>query len=394
MPSSIPINQNWSFTQVGGGQVNADGEWIPVSKFPTTAHAELIKLGKIPDPFVGLNEWEVQWVGEAVWAFKTSFDISDKELSEPHVDLILEGLDTYASIHLNGHKLKETNNMFVSYRVSAKEHLKLGTNELLLHFHNSFLIGKELEAKHGKGGLWNGDSSRLHVRTAQYRYGWDWGPVLLTTGPWKPVYLHAYKTRLEDVRITSTVSEDLAAHIKVDLVASEGFSGKASVVIKNAEGKIVKSGEVNLSAGKGSTAFEAKAGELELWWPVGYGKQALHTVEVQLADESGAVLDSKVEKIGLRRARIVQEPLDDQEGRTFLFEINNVRIFCGGSNWIPADSFLTNISDERYREWLQLMVDGNQNMVRIWAGGIYEPDIFYDICDGEHQVTDIWSDEA
>ncbi|KAG8986593.1 hypothetical protein FRB90_003901, partial [Tulasnella sp. 427] len=381
MPSVLPINQNWSFTQVGGGEANADGEWIPVSQFPTSTHAELIKLKKIPDPFIGLHEWDVQWLGEAVWAFKTTFVVTEKELSEKNVDLVFEGLDTNAVIELNGHKLAETDNMFVSYRLPAKEHLKVGSNDLLLTFPSSYLIGKELEAAHGKGHLWNGDSSRLHVRTAQYRYGWDWGPVLLTTGPWKPVYLEAYNVRIDDLRISTKVDEYLAAVIDVTVALSSDVSAKASVVLKDASGKALKTSDIDISNGKGSTSFEAKAGELELWWPVGYGKQVLHAVDVQVADEGGRPLDSKTQMIGIRRLQVVQEPLEGEEGRSFLFEVNNVRIFCGGSNWIPADSFLTNISDDRYRAWLQLMVDGNQNMIRVWGGGIYEPDVFYDICD-------------
>ncbi|KAG8894478.1 hypothetical protein FRC01_012935, partial [Tulasnella sp. 417] len=358
MPSILPINQNWSFTQVGGGEVNADGEWIPASQFPTSTHAELLKLKKIPDPFVGLNEWDVQckdfsehhsvqlveltWVstglGEAVWAFKTTFDVTEKELAEPNVDLVFEGLDTNAIVELNGHKLAETNNMFVSYRLSVKERLQLGTNDLLLTFPSSYLIGKELEAAHGKFALWNGDSSRLHVRTAQYRYGWDWGPVLLTTGPWKPVYLETYNVRIDDLRISTKVDESLAAVIDVTIALSSEVSAKASVALKDASGKALKTADIDISKGKGSTSFEAKAGELELWWPVGYGKQVLHTVDVQVADEGGKPLDSKTQKIGVRRLRIVQDPLEGEEGRSFLFEVNNVRIFCGGSNWIPADS--------------------------------------------------------
>ncbi|KAG8949951.1 hypothetical protein FRC00_007912, partial [Tulasnella sp. 408] len=323
MPSILPINQNWSFTQVGGGEANADGEWIPVSQFPTSTHAELVKLKKIPDPFVGLHEWDVQWLGEAAWAFKTTFDVTQKELTEPNVDLVFEGLDTNAVVELNGHKLAETNNMFVSYRLPAKEHLKVGTNDLLLSFPSSYLIGKELEAAHGKGALWNGDSSRLHVRTAQYRYGWDWGPVLLTTGPWKPVYLEAYNVRIDDLRVSTKVDESLAAAIDITIALSSEVSATASVVLKDASGKALKTADINISKGKGSTSLEAKTGELELWWPVGYGKQVLYTVDVQVADEGGKSLDSKAQKIGVRRLRIVQDPLEGEEGRSFLFEVNN-----------------------------------------------------------------------
>jgi beta-mannosidase len=377
MPHLIPLNDNWTFANVD----DTEAVWLPASKVPTSVHVELIRLGGIPDPFIGMNEWEVQWVGEATWAFKASFHVNDAVLAEPNIDLVFEGLDTYANIELNGHQIGDAKNAFVTYRIPVKEHLQSGANDLLLTFPSTFLKGRELERENGKFGLWNGDSSRLHVRAPGYTYGWDWGPVLRTVGPWRPISLHSYPARLSDVRVNSDVSEALDTKLTVDLALSHDVPATASVVLKDPSGKVVKNAETKFSGKTAKLEWEAKAGELELWWPVGYGKQPQYTVEVQVADETGKALDAKTEKIGIRRARVVQDPLEDQEGRTFLFEINNVRIFCGGSNWIPADSFLTTITPERYRAWLKLLVDGNQNMARVWGGGIYEADVFYDTCD-------------
>ncbi|KAF7977660.1 hypothetical protein HWV62_3094 [Athelia sp. TMB] len=376
------LNENWSFTQVGGGDGTKHDEWLAVSQFPTTVHVELLKLKKIPDPFIGLQEWDVQWIGEAAWAFKTTFTITEDELAAPNIDLIFDGLDTYATVSLNGTKILETENQFLTYKASAKKHLKVGANELLLDFESTFLKGKELEKKHGKFGLWNGDSSRLHVRKSQYNYGWDWGPVLMTVGPWKPITLHSYHTSIAEVDIRTKVSERLDVNLTVDFELSSPSSGTASVVVKNAAGvQIAEEKDMHCKSGHYRAEFGFTAGSVDLWYPVGYGKQPIYTVEVTITDEQAQLLDRKIEKVSFRRARVVQEKLIDQDGLTFLFEINNIRIFCGGSNWIPADSFLTNVTDERYRAWLQLLVDGNQNMIRVWAGGIYEADVFYDICD-------------
>ncbi|KZP32901.1 glycoside hydrolase family 2 protein [Athelia psychrophila] len=376
------LNENWSFTQVGGGDGTKDGEWLAVSQFPTTVHVELLKLKKIPDPFIKLQEWDVQWIGEAAWIFKTTFNVTEDELAAPNIDLVFEGLDTYAAVTLNGHKIVETESQFVAYKAPAKEHLKAGANELILNFESTFLKGKELEKKHGKFGLWNGDSSRLHVRKSQYNYGWDWGPVLMTVGPWKPITLHVYQAFIADVDIRSKVSERLDVNLTVDFTLSSPSSGAASVIVKNAAGvQVAEETNMRGESGRYRTEFVFTAGSVDLWYPVGYGKQPIYTVEVKIADEQGQLLDSKTDKVSFRRARVVQEKLIDQPGLTFLFEINNIRIFCGGSNWIPADSFFNNITDERYRAWLQLLVDGNQNMIRVWAGGIYESDVFYDICD-------------
>ncbi|EGO27915.1 glycoside hydrolase family 2 protein [Serpula lacrymans var. lacrymans S7.9] len=385
-----PLTQNWTFTQVGGGKGTKKDEWLSVSQFPTTVHVELLKLKKIPDPFLGLNEWEVQWVGEGDWAFKNTFVASGAELATSNADLVFDGLDTFATVQLNGHKILQTENQFVSYRAPVKQYLQAGSNELLISFSSAFLKGRELEKQNGKLHLWNGDSSRLHVRKAQYNYGWDWGPVLMTIGPWKPVKLHTYNTHLTDVDVRSKVSESLDVSLSVDLSLSEKTAGSASVVLKNSQGAtIVSESDLKTDSGSARTEFFFSPGVLDLWYPVGYGKQPLYTVEVQVKDKQGNVLDTKIERVSFRRVRVVQEPLVDQPGLTFLFEVNNIRVFCGGSNWIPADSFLTTLTADRYRAWLQLLVDGNQNMVRVWGGGIYEADAFYDTCDG---IFLVWQD--
>lgn len=374
---------DWVFSQVGGGQGTKDGEWITTCSFPTSVHVELLRLGRIPDPFLGLNEWDVQWVGEAEWMFKSFVIVTEEELLAPNVDIVFEGLDTFAKITLNEKEILRSENQFVSYRVPVKDVLQPGSNELVLYFESAFLRGRDVEkANGGKLLLWNGDSSRLHVRKAQYNYGWDWGPVLMTTGPWKPIYLHTYGAKIEEVDIRVDVSESLEVNLSASAVTSDGFNGDVRFTLFGPNSEICRKEAVSCQ-GKSSALFVQafSAGELQLWYPVGYGTQPMYTVVAELLDKDGIVLDEKRHRTAFRRARIVEEPLTDAEGLTFLFEINNIRIFCGGSNWIPADSFLTRLKESDYRKWLELLVAGNQNMVRVWGGGIYEYDYFYDICD-------------
>ncbi|KAJ6515937.1 glycoside hydrolase family 2 protein [Mycena sanguinolenta] len=390
--------QDWKFTQLGGGEGTKDGEWLPVSQFPTTVHVELLNLKRIPDPFLALAEWDVQWVGESQWAFKTQFTVDADDIKYSNADLVFEGIDTFASVLLNGNEILKADNQFLSYRVPVKPHLKEGANELVLNFDSAFTVGREIEKNHDKLLLWNGDSSRLHVRKAQYNYGWDWGPVLMTTGPWKPVRLHSYDNRITDLDVRTQVSESL--DVKLDAKFTfEKKKGYASFVLKRPDGtEEVSAPKIPTDNGVGEVSFKFPSGHLQLWYPIAYGAQPLYTVQVELTDlaslvsfykillnattpQEGNVLDTQTQKIGIRRARVVQEKLVDQDGLSFLFEINNIRIFCGGSNWIPADSFLTIVTAERYRAWLELLVKGNQNMVRVWGGGIYEADVFYDICD-------------
>ncbi|CDO71388.1 Glycoside Hydrolase Family 2 protein [Trametes cinnabarina] len=376
------LHDGWTFTQVGGGEVVKDGEWLPVQSFPTTVHVELLKLQRIPDPFVGLHEWNVQWIGEAEWVFKTRFPASEGEVDAQNVDLVFDGLDTFAAVELNGHLILNTENQFVSHRVPVKNHLKEGENELVLTFASAFRKGREIEQQHGKLNLWNGDSSRLHVRKAQYNYGWDWGPVLMTVGPWKPIRLETYNVRIADIDIRPRVNEQLGANLDVTFELSSNTQSIASVSVRDPEGKvIIGQSNITIKSERADAHFKLSAGVLDLWYPVGYGKQPIYSVEIQITDKDGDLLDRKSQRFAFRRVRVVQDELVDQEGRTFLFEVNNVRMFCGGSNWIPADSFLTRLTPDKYRAWLQLLVNGNQNMIRVWGGGIYEADAFYDICD-------------
>nr|GAT59392.1 glycoside hydrolase family 2 protein [Mycena chlorophos] len=370
--------ERWEFTQIGGGEGTKDNEWLPVSTFPTTVHVELLALKKIPDPFLGLAEWDVQWVGEAAWAFRTTFVV---EQQKTHTDLVFDGLDTFANVTLNGTEILRTENQFVSHRVAVKQHLKDGPNELVIHFDSAFAKGRELEKQNGKLNLWNGDSSRLHVRKAQYNYGWDWGPVLMTTGPWKPITVESYDNRVNDVDIRTRVSDSLSANLSANFSFTKQ-RGRASFVLKRPDGTTEFAvEEIAMDDGRAVVSRDFAQGAIQLWYPVHYGAQPIYSAEIRIVDEDGNVLDSVSQKIAFRRVVVVQEPLVDQPGLTFLFEVNGVRVFCGGSNWIPADSFLTTVADQRYRDWLQLLVNGNQNMIRVWGGGIYEADVFYDTCD-------------
>ncbi|KAJ6539298.1 glycoside hydrolase family 2 protein [Mycena capillaripes] len=372
--------QDWTFTQLEG-EGTKDGEWFQVSQFPTTVHVELLNLKRIPDPFLASHEWDVQWVGESRWAFKTQFSVTD-ETNSSYADLVFEGIDTFASVLLNGTEILKTCNQFLSYRVPVKSHLKQGENELVLNFDSAYSVGREIEKKHGKLNLWNGDSSRLYVRKAQYNYGWDWGPILMTTGPWKPISLISYENRITDLDARAQVSESLEVQLTAKISLLEKKKGYLSFVLKRPDGsEEVSASKIPTDDGVGQVSFAFSSGQLQLWYPVNYGDQPLYTVEVEITDLEGNVLDSRTQKIGFRRVRVVQEKLVDQDGLTFLFEVNNIRVFCGGSNWIPADSFLTTITTERYRAWLELLVNGNQNMIRVWGGGVYEADVFYDICD-------------
>ncbi|KAH9831470.1 glycoside hydrolase superfamily [Rhodofomes roseus] len=379
--------------------------WTAAQSFPSEIHAELVKAGRIPDPFIGFNEHEVQWVGEREWLYYCSFSLPQQPqgaIGVSYAELQFEGLDTVCDVFLNGDLLLSTDNMFRIYTVPLDaSSLHADGNSLLLRFKSARLVAKELEAKYGRvraGSTNLGDPSRVYVRKAQYGWRWDWGPELMTCGPYRPINLVVYTTRISTLYSRAAVSAapSLAPSLAVDVEISGRVADAQNVrvvLMKEGSNVVLKQEVVPIPQSEGSSTLR-KADDViawnlqdvvDLWWPVGYGAQHLYTVEVTLLAKDSAVLDVVTTRVGFRRVESIQEPLKEPDqygkGTTFLFEVNGVRMFMGGSNWIPAHSFLTELTPERYRAWLALLKDGNQNMVRLWGGGVYEPDVFYDTCD-------------
>lgn len=352
--------------------------WQP-AQLHGCVHLDLLRNGRIPDPFFGLNEADVQWIGETDWLYEMTFRLSADQLTQPHLDLCFEGLDTFAEVYVNGAHVLSGQNMFVPQRVAIKAHVREGENRIAVRFESALRRGKALEARYGVRALWNGDSSRLYVRKAQYHYGWDWGPTLLTAGIWRPVYVEAYKARIAEWHIQPTLSDDLShAELSVS-VQTEGAAEAIRLTLYDPSGAQVESVQIALDKASARYTFTLRAPQL--WYPRGYGQQARYHVVAELIGVTETVLDRRDMRIGIRRVRLIQAPFADQDGTSFYFEINNVPIFCGGANWIPADSFTPRLNATRYHEWLRLAADANMLMLRVWGGGIYEDEAFYELCD-------------
>ncbi|KAL7620659.1 Beta-mannosidase B [Parahypoxylon ruwenzoriense] len=369
----IPIDKNWEFKQAD----KEDSKYLPVSQFPTNVHLDLLSHKLIPDPFIGKNELDVQWVGEAVWVYKTSFASPEVGDSAKAV-LAFDGLDTFATVVLNGKTILESDNMFIPERVDVTTDLKKdgGENELVITFDSAYLRGWKLVEKYPdhKWGCWNGDNSRLAVRKSQYHWGWDWGPALLTCGPWRPINLEIYDSRIADLWFDIDVDESLTSATVTTHASIEGKASKVKFDI-SLGGASVASQIVDAGS---SAAFTISSPEL--WYPVRYGKQPLYTITATLEDD-GKDIDSISKNAGIRKAQLIQRPLQGEPSTSFFFEINGIPIFCGGSDWIPADNFIPRISKQKYYDWVKLVADGNQFMIRVWGGGIYEEQAFYDACD-------------
>ena len=348
--------------------------WLPAA-VPGTAHGALLAAGRIPDPFYGRNEAHVRWVAERRWVWRLAFDAA--ELA-PQEDLVFEGLDTYCSVWLNGEPLLATDNMFVPHRVPVRERLRPGRNQLLLCFEPPLARAREVEAVHGKRALWNGDSARLHARKAQYHFGWDWGPELLVSGPWRAVRRHAWSVRVAELGCRTQVDPvSRRATVQVSAqVAGARVGLRCRVELRDPEGGLVAAHD----APAGDLQAELSVLHARLWWPRDLGEQPLYTLSLQVLD-GDTVMAQDSRRIGLRTLRLVQGPVEGEPGSSFHFEVNGQDLFAGGANWIPDDNLLERISPARYRERVGQAAAANMNMLRIWGGGIYEHEAFYEACD-------------
>ncbi|KAI1438944.1 glycoside hydrolase family 2 protein [Xylaria sp. CBS 124048] len=387
------LTTGWEFRE-DDGTSTYNNPWLPVQKVPTQVHTDLIANNKIPDPFLDLNELAVRSLAEKRWTYRKEFRWPAAHSSgDPTVtELVFDGLDTFATVVLNGTEILKSDNMFIAHRVDVTSRLT-HINTLEIHFDSAMRRGRELVKEHSHEHTFyvrQTEVSRVPVRKAQYHWGWDWGPILITAGPWKPIYLEEFVVRIEDVWAEYEVAEDLQISSGRIFVKIPRASGKFVTVSLSLSDSVVFEKECVVdSDGLAETPFSLTSPEL--WYPFTHSFHNRHGLQTryELKATVGSY-DTKSRLIGFRRVELIQQP--DAYGKSFYFRINGEDVFCGGSCWIPADSFLAQIPDQRYREWIQLLRDGNQNMVRIWGGGIYESDVFYDACD-ELGVM-VWQDFA
>ncbi|KAF2825145.1 glycoside hydrolase [Ophiobolus disseminans] len=382
--TSTSLTSNWMFKQ---GGLTSDKEYIPANDLPTEVHRDLLKNEKIPDPFKDLNELSVRWVGDETWTYRIEFAApADYGKAGMVTCLKFEGLDTFASVYLNGGKILKSDNMFVEHDVNVSNKLQATVNCLEIVFESARKKGLELVKEHDEHRfiVHQTEVSRGPVRKAQYHWGWDWGPILMACGPWKPILLQTFVCKISDLAVSYELAEDLeSAEVVASVKCTGPVRGVTFTVIHNKSGKEVAIKHVDAAGVKEvkavETSFQIK--DVDLWWPRTYGEQGLYTIRADTQVVKGASTHAQTlcKTLGFRKIELVQEP--DSIGTSFFFRINNTDIFIGGSCWIPADSFVTRLTPDVYRSWVQLAADGNQTMLRVWGGGIYEADEFYKATD-------------
>ncbi|KQT30927.1 beta-mannosidase [Chryseobacterium sp. Leaf405] len=365
-------SENWKFKNA------KDQNWLTAT-VPGTVHLDLMKNKIITDPYKDENEKKVQWIENEDWDYQTNFKVSSKELENQNIDLIFYGLDTFSEIYLNGKLLKETDNMFRKWEIPVKTYLKAGDNLLKIKFKSAINEGKELAKK---GPFTVPESPRSFVRKAQYQFGWDWGPRLVTAGIWKEVKLEFWNNaKLENVKIEQKVITKQKAELNIHSEILADKDGKYSVLINN------KINQIQLKKGKNTIQIPFTIDNPKLWQPNGWGNPNLYNIKVSLQKDSKN-LSEKTERIGLKTIELIQRK--DEKGRSFYFKVNGNPMYAKGTNWIPSDSFSPRISKEKYQKLIKDCKDANMNMIRVWGGGIYENDEFYKACD-ENGIL-VWQD--
>ena len=375
----VSLNENWEFHQEAGNQSAQDAAWLP-AQVPGDVHLDLLRNKLIPDPYYRDNESKLQWIENADWTYRSMFDATAEMLAHRNVDMVFLGLDTNAKVFINDRLALTADNMFRAWRFDAKPFLNPGANRIRVEFASPIKVADQLAAD-DKTHAETHVPEKSYLRKAAYEYGWDWGPRFVTSGIWQPVYLEIWdQARIADVQIEQPdVSAEVAHAIaKVDIVASGDLAAELSLNY-SAGGKPTEIVDrIHLHAGSNTIDVPVQIAKPALWFPSGYGSQPLYTFKASIREGSHE-LDSTTARTGLRSVVLRQKP--DQWGRSFEFVVNGIPIFIKGSDVIPFDSFPNRVTESRYRQVLQSAKDANMNMLRLWGGGYYESDKFYEICD-------------
>lgn len=407
----LSLNGTWQFretatdpraaTLVGGH--SGTTEWHPAT-VPGVVQTDLLANRLIPSPFYRDNEAKLQWIGLANWEYQRAFTITPEQLRDRHADLVFHGLDTFAKVYVNDQRVLSADNMFRTWRVDVHGVLHAGENTIRVEF-TSPILSVLQQVKSQQYPLpdlimspW---AKRLdvatsnYVRKAPYNYGWDWGPRFVTTGIWRPVeiefwgaaridnvYVHQLHvdSSLANLNVETDVVADAPERVRIDVEDSPWNppSGAETAATARPEKGTGLHQTVLLHAGVNHVIFPVNLQNPALWYPAGYGAQNMYRFLVTVKDGKH-VLDSKEVHTGLRSIELQRKP--DKWGISFAFVVNGVPIFAKGANVVPLDSFPPRVTDAQMVRVLQSARDANMNMIRVWGGGYYETDRFYELAD-------------
>lgn len=401
-----PLNHGWEFRQ--GATVEqprnptlpapppvvkdeTTQRWRPAT-VPGDIHLDLLEQKLIQDPFYGINEAKLQWISSADWEYRTHVDLPSGLIARQHLELVFDGLDAYALVYLNDQLILTANNQFRIWRVDVKPYIQSGSNTLRVVFPAQDKAA-EAVARRDPWYPRNTVPAKSYVRKAAYEHGWDWGPVFVTSGIWRPVAFEGWDAaRIEDFHVKQSDVSTATAHLLAEVEIQAGADTPATIEVAStlynptSSGSKDRSGlgsskprteNVTLHPGTNLITVPVEVLKPRLWFPAGYGAQPLYdfiaTVRIGGHDEKRPL------RIGLRSLQLRRDV--DQWGRSFEFIVNGIPIFAKGADVIPSDSFANRVTPNKYRAMLESARDANMNMVRLWGGGYYEDDAFYNVCD-------------
>ncbi len=362
------LSGQWLFRKA-----NSTQNWLPAT-VPGAVHTDLHANGLIGNPYLGCYNMQLAWIDSTDWEYRKIFDLPLSIDKKARLELVFEGLDTYADVYLNGVKVLTTDNMFRQWRVPCSKYLQKTNNELLVVFHSALRIIDSLASRlpyRLPGGDW------AYARKAAYHFGWDWGPRLITCGIWQPVYLRVMpKVDIQNLSITTLAVNQQKAILSVDFDVVAKQNKPLKLMVSDAI-----SGEIYLNnriIPKGVEVVERfEVDNPKLWWPNGMGEQHLNRFRVSIHAGSELVYD-KVHEVGIRTIKLLSEP--DSIGQSFYFLVNGLPMFAKGANLIPPDFFVHGISDSVWVRQVDYAARSNFNMLRVWGGGVYVPDAFMEEC--------------
>lgn len=340
-----PLHHAWTLSGAGHHRVPAT--------VPGCVHTDLLSAGLIDDPYVDDNEHRLSWIGRQEWTYETSFTWHDD--GHDRVDLVCEGLDTVATVLVNGARAGSAANMHRTHRFAVRDLLRAGDNTLTVVFASPYGYAEAVRAEVGdRPGAYA--EPYQFIRKMACGFGWDWGPTLVTSGIWRPIGLHAWSgARLAEVRPVASADGRVEVHVRVERATDAPLTLTAEVAGVHAEAR--------LAPGETEAVLGLRVQDPEPWWPRGYGEQPLYDLTVRLGDES------RTTRIGFRDVTLERE--------AFRLTVNGEPVFVKGVNWIPGDCFPSRATPDRLKD----AAEAGANLVRVWGGGLYESDAFYDLAD-------------
>ena len=377
-----------------------DNDWLPAT-VPGCVHTDLLHNDRIPNPFYATNEHDLQWIDKLDWEYEAYFTPSAEFLQEEHQELHFKGLDTYADVFVNEKLVLSANNMFRSWKIDVTGLLHGEENHIRILFRSPIqedlpklhALGYPLPATNDQSELGGLGEQKLSIfaRKAPYHYGWDWGPRFVTSGIWREVELVSWTgVIVRDLFIDQLSVAAQSAKLAAKVTVTVEKSGSLQLQVQSDD----KSWELvtEVEAGEHILTLPIAIDQPKLWWSNGLGepnRYQFNTV-VTLQDDSISHSTQATITTGLRTVKLVRDRDAEGTGATFHFELNGVAVFAKGANHIPNDSFISEVTEDRYRAEIMSAVESNMNMLRVWGGGIYEADAFYDLCD-EYGIM-VWQD--